>query len=83
MTNETERARAFYEEVYDYDHPINYGGDKDSSEARNGPLRVVLSHWLAHLHVPDEATVVEMDAAWGTYICVIRTGMELNILRLL
>lgn len=28
MTNETERARAFYEEVYDYDHSINYGRTK-------------------------------------------------------
>lgn len=65
MTNETERARAFYEQVYDYGHPINYGGDEDSFEGRNRSLRAVLSKWMAHLHVPDDATVVEVGCGMG------------------
>jgi SAM-dependent methyltransferase len=70
MTNETERARAFYEQVYDYDHPINYGGDKDSFEARNNPLRGVLGYWMAHLHIADEATVVEIGCGMGyLHVC--------------
>jgi len=70
MTNETERAHRFYEQVYDYDHPINYGGDEDSFEHRNRPLRDVLSKWMNHLHVTDEATVVEVGCGMGyLHVC--------------
>jgi hypothetical protein len=65
MTNEIKRAREFYEQVYGYDHPIKYGGDEDSFEERNRPLRGVLSKWMAQLHVPDEATVVEVGCGMG------------------
>lgn len=70
MTNDTERAHAFYEQVYDYDHPINYGGDEDSFEHRNLPLLGVLSKWMANLHISDEATVVEVGCGMGyLHVC--------------
>lgn len=70
MTNEKERAHSFYEEVYGYDHPMKYGGGEDSIEARNRPLRGILNKWLMRLHVPDEATVVEVGCGVGhLHVC--------------
>ena len=70
MTNEIEQARLFYEQVYDYGHPINYGGDEDSFEERNRPLRSVLNKWMAHFQIFDEATVVEIGCGMGyLHVC--------------
>lgn len=65
MTNDTQRARTFYEQAYEHDHPINYGGNIDSFEPRNNALRSVLTQWMDRLNIPDEAKVVEIGCGMG------------------
>lgn len=65
MVSEIDRAKSFYDQVYDYGHPINYGGDKESFELRNRSLREPLYKWLAYLGVKKEAVVVEVGCGMG------------------